>query len=272
MNDLIDLLSKQQLVWKGRFRKGQINDCSNPDSVFTPSGYQELDQKIGGLPKVGVLNINSMLGIGELRLLLPVLIPEQESSGYNAQGDRRVGRQEGQGASKLCVFINPPGRVCAEFLYHQGFDLKHVLIVQARDKNDALWAAESCAKSGACSSVLLWNNYFETHQIKRLQIASEEGECLQVLLRSPNHLALSLPVSLSLKLMPHNQGLMVDVIKRKGGWPVSSFTLDMYQHWPALSDQTLSDRILSDQTLLDRDADKRTSNVLLFPALQKHSS
>jgi len=203
MSDLIDLLERKRLIWQGRY--------SQPAPEVVSSGYPLLDEKLaGGLPKTGVVSIQSSIGIGELRILMNILLSK----------------------SRLVVFINPPGFLCAEFLYHQGIDLNNVLVIYPRRKNEALWAAEQCLKSGACSAVLLWQHAFEIHQVKRLKIACDEGDCLQFLMRGCARTEASLPVSLSMHLAPHSQGLDVSITKRKGGWPIPAFTLDVSTYWP----------------------------------------
>ncbi|MFA0123867.1 recombinase RecA, partial [Vibrio sp. 10N.261.48.A2] len=64
----------------------------------------------------------------------------------------------------------------------------------------------------------------------------------------------SLPVSLSMKLSSHTQGLKVEVTKRKGSWSYGSFILDMTHNWPLLTEKVIHednlDRALSGNTVL----------------------
>lgn len=228
MSDLIDLLQRKQLIWHGR-------ECQTASEKVS-SGYKLFDEKLaGGFPKKGVISIEAPVGIGELRFL----------------SSRILLGMEGAKDSRLLVLINPPGLICAEFFHHQGFDLSNILVIYPRQKNEALWAAEQCLKSGACRAVLLWQNAFEIHQIKRLHMASEEGNCLQFLMRSMSKKTSSLPVSLSMQLAPHAQGLEVFINKRKGGWELPRFTLDMSSYWPVFS--------------LGNDFD-HVSNIIPFPS------
>lgn len=127
----------------------------------------------------------------------------------------------------MVVFIQPPGKPCAEQLLSEDLNLDNILIVSPKHTNDALWAAEKCLKSGACSHVLLWQKNLSIHHIRRLQIASEQGECLQFIFKGNASNTLSLPVSLSMTLQPHITGLEVEITKRKGGWPQGRFLLGM---------------------------------------------
>ncbi|MBB1462050.1 MULTISPECIES: translesion DNA synthesis-associated protein ImuA [Vibrio] len=227
MHELIKNLQDRQLIWTGLQPTAQ--------GSTTSTGYPQLDKQLdGGFPTHGVIEVESQQGIGELRLLTP----------YLAQ----------QNSQKLAIFINPPGKICAEFFSSQGIELENILVIQPQRDLDALWAAEQCLKSGACHSVLLWGADLEIHQTKRLQAASETGKCLQFHFKATSHNQLSLPVSLSMKLSSHAQGLKVEVTKRKGSWSYGSFILDMSQNWPLLTEKiTLQDSshsALSNNTVL----------------------
>lgn len=206
MNEFLDQLHRKHLVWHGSEKKAAADTL--------PSGYPELDTHLnGGFPQRGVIDIQSPQGIGELRLLLPSL----------------------QEQKRLTVFINPPAHVCAEHLYHLGFDLRSVLLIFVKGDKEGLWASEQCLKSGACSAVILWQEEVEVAQVKRLQLGSETGNAMQFLLRSSKKDHISLPVSLGVHLTPAINGLEVAIKKRKGGWPLPPFKLDMCKRWPALT-------------------------------------
>ena len=220
MNNLIELLQHQELVWQGTTKvPGQEENLS--------TGFGELDQQLdGGFLKTGVTEIQSSSGIGELRLLLPVL-------------------QQAVEEQRLVVFISPEGMVMPEALGAFGFDLDKILIVYPKEQKDALWAAEQCLKSGACHSVVMWTKQaLEIHQVKRLQVASDTGNCRQFVIRESKTESLSLPFTLSLSLQPHPQGLTAKINKRKRGWPSGSFVINMAKRWPALSVQDAPDNLL----------------------------
>ncbi len=207
MHELIKLLQRKQLLWHAHETVLERN--------FISTNFDQLDAKLqGGLPQVGVVEINSLLGIGELRLLMPYLKNQIEG---------------------LTVFINPPGIINAEHVYEQGITLNNIIVIYTATEQEALWAAEQCLKSSACSTVLHWYQTIEVHHVKRFQVAAEMGDCLHVLLRTPQKYALSLPVSLSMTLASDNHGIEITVAKRKGGWPLPPFTLDMRTLWPTLT-------------------------------------
>jgi len=82
---------------------------------------------------------------------------------------------------------------------------------------------------------MLWQNHLEIHQVQRLQLACDKGECRQFIFRAQSHQNLSLPVNLSLQLQPEERGIGITVTKRKGAWPSTKFSLDMSSYWPSLA-------------------------------------
>ncbi len=217
MHNIIEQLEHKRLIWRGNEQKNQQN--------ILPTGYSELDEKLdGGLPKNGVIEIQTELGIGELRLLKSFMLQHCEE--------------------RLIAFIQAPGSLSAEFLVSQGFDLTKIIIITPKNHKDALWAAEQCLKSGSCGCVLLWQQSLQVHQAKRLQVACDTGNSVQFIFKSKQENVLSLPVSLSLALSPHPDGLKAKIIKRKGGWAQGFFHINMSTNWPGLTLQQPSSTVL----------------------------
>ncbi|RTZ16473.1 translesion DNA synthesis-associated protein ImuA [Vibrio aquaticus] len=213
MYELIENLKQKQWLWSGA-QVASHDDCY-------PTGYELLDQKLdGGFPKHGVIELQTQYGIGELRLLMPHLTMSHQN--------------------RLIVFIQPPGYLCAEQLCNEGLDHNNVLLLYPNTAKEALWAAEQCLRSGACSNVLLWHSDLEVHQARRLQVASEHGNAVHFIFKHQTPNLFSLPVNLSMTLEPHPFGLEVSITKRKGGWPQGSFVIDMRAHWPNLTVQPAS--------------------------------
>ncbi|MDF2154235.1 translesion DNA synthesis-associated protein ImuA [Vibrio sp. CAU 1672] len=209
MQDIIQHLKSQQLVWQANLTK------ADPHQSLNSSGFPELDTLLGGgFPPHGVVEMESIGSIGELRLLGPYL-KTSLSTGVTA-------------------FIQPPALINSLFLHSIGLDLNQVWVITPDHQRDTLWAAEQCLKSGVCSNVLLWQDELEIHQVKRLQVASEQGSCPLFILKSPQVNRLPLPVSLSLKLQGHQQGISVEVLKRKGGWNKGKVEINFHHHYPQL--------------------------------------
>lgn len=199
-------LENCSLVW----RAGQ--NCQ-PKPVCT-SAYPELDRVLnGGFPKQGVIEIRTLLGVGELRLISPYLQQKQ------SQG--------------LIVFIGAPANLSSESLLLQGLNLTNILILSA-NSDEALWCAEQCLTSGCCASMVLWHNNFEIHQIRRLNLACEQAETSLFVFRDLYASNLGFSTELSLTLTPHQQGLSAKVEKQKGGRPSGEFIIDMHKYFPDL--------------------------------------
>jgi hypothetical protein len=209
MQDIIQHLKSQHLVWQANLTKVDSHQFLNS------SGFPELDTLLGGgFPPHGVVEMESVGSIGELRLLAPYL-KSSLTRGVTA-------------------FIQPPALMSSLFLHSIGLDINQVWIVTPEHKSDALWATEQCLKSGVCTNVLLWQEELEIHQVKRLQVASEQGACPLFMLKPNMTNRLSLPVSLSLKLQGHEQGVSVEVLKRKGGWSKGQVDINFQHHYPQL--------------------------------------
>ncbi len=199
MKSLLHDLQKKQLVWTAAKLDQQ------QERVAT--GYQKLDEALnGGFPQSGLVHIASILGCGEMRLVVPALL--------NMHEDKR-----------LCAFIAPPHLLNAEFLLSEGIDLERVLIIQANSSQEALWSAEQCAKSGACSAVFVWQNTLQQNQAKKLELAALKGQCLNFFFTSGQHQIENLPVSLSLSMKRDKQMVQVKINKQKVGWPLPPFTV-----------------------------------------------
>lgn len=219
MNSILEDLKNKKLVW-------QANHISQMASAAS-TGFSELDAQLqGGFPQCGVMDIDSPIGIGELRLLLPDLLARQQS------GDR------------LLIFIAPPMQVNSEMLAEVGFELQRVLVLQVESSKQALWCAEQCLASGCCYGVVLWQQDIAVNQVKRLQLAADKGDALLTMLRQQKTLHLALPVSLALRLRALPQGLHIEVTKRKGAWPSGAFAVNMGNSWPELSSLPVADNIV----------------------------
>ncbi|XOV80080.1 MAG: translesion DNA synthesis-associated protein ImuA [Aestuariibacter sp.] len=214
MNNILDYLKNKHLVWQG-------HPTDTKQSVGS-SGYAELDELLcGGFPQQGVIDIHSQLGIGEFRLLQPLL------------------RARHQQQQNYLALIAPPFKLNAEMLAEAGLSLSRVLIIQSQSAQESLWAAEQCLKSGCCHSVLSWAKDLEVHQIKRLQLAAKQSQSLHFLFRPVALSRISLPVTLAMHLEPAPSGIEVTITKQIGGWQQQPRIVNMRAQWPAF---TLADK------------------------------
>ena len=96
-------LEKERLIWRAR-------QMASPDHRCQSSFYPNLDAHLqGGWPQTGLVELAcGPMGIGELRLLLPLLAQAQ---------------------SRLQVWINPPAELNGQALAQHGIDLSQTLLI-----------------------------------------------------------------------------------------------------------------------------------------------
>lgn len=179
------------------------------------SGFAELDAELpgGGWP----LQVLTELllphpGVGELRLLAPVLAAVQ-------QGGRSL------------MWFDPPALPCGWTLTALGLDLRQLVIVRPRDglaaarrtrlplTADLLWALEQALASGHVGAVLAWlpAGGVPAQSLRRLQLAAQAHEGPAFLLREAAALARPSAAPLRVALAPAApDSLTLRIVKRRG--------------------------------------------------------
>ncbi|MDJ0654289.1 MAG: translesion DNA synthesis-associated protein ImuA [Xanthomonadales bacterium] len=192
--------------------------CEHPDlEPHLPRGWPvgELTEVLAPYP-----------GIGELSLLAPALTALTRRQQWVA-------------------LVAPPQTPHASGLRQLGFSLEQTLVVRTSDAGDALWATEQVMRSGACGAVLCWPGQLSDRQLRRLQLAAEQGRCSGVIFRHLKARHVRSPAALRLTLEPNleptpepdpepissgsetrsRRSLRATIIKRRGGRPGSAFTI-----------------------------------------------
>lgn len=186
----LDRLLDARRIWRGQAVASL--------KATQPTGHAMLDALLpaGGWPDSALSEILfAAPGIGELRLLWPTLA--------------RLTR-----AGERIVLVAPPHRPCPQAWLAAGVDLRHLVIVQAKDR-DALWSAEQCLRSGSCAAVLCWPRQADDRALRRLQIAAETGQTLAFAYRPLREAENPSPAALRLTL--EAQPVQLRVIKCRGG-------------------------------------------------------
>lgn len=184
---MLSQLKEKQLVW--------LANEKLIDRKLIETGYEEFDAHYQGLPAHGLIEIQTMHGWGEIRLLIGYLKHKQE------QG--------------LISIIRPPGILNSEFLLQHGIKLDQILLINPKSGTDALWAAEQCLKSGLCSSVLLWKNRLSIKEAKRINLACEQGHASLFLIRCVQTSLVS-GSKIAIQLQPESNGVRIKIKRRKG--------------------------------------------------------
>jgi hypothetical protein len=180
-------------------RGSQSDDQARPIAVAT--GFAALDALLpgGGWP-VGAITelMPEAQGIGELSLLLPAL----------AQLSR---------ANRYIVWIAPPCLPYPPALEQHGLMLERLLLVQTRDAQAVLWAAEQALRCPAIGAVLAWPAALDDRRVRRLQLAAETGGGCGLLYRPAAAAQQPSPAALRLRLRAHDAGLHIEIQKSRGG-------------------------------------------------------
>ncbi len=204
MNKLEDLLQArpQNDIWWGK----QVHRRARP-AVAT--GNPRLDGLLagGGWP-VGALSelLTTATGSGAMSLLAPALAT--------------LSRQQ----RRWIALIAPPFQPCAAAFVELDIDLKRLLIVHPRDREQHAWALEQALRAGACGAVLAWpDDKLDNTRLRRLQLAAREGKSCGFLIRPRSCMTQSSPAAVRIALRASPRGVHIEVIKRQGGWPVEGF-------------------------------------------------
>lgn len=178
------------------------------------SGFAALDAELpgAGWPS-GMLTelIAREAGVGELRLLVPVL--------------RRLTRQR-----RVVVLLAPPLIPYAPALASFGIDLDYLIVIQAPNAADRLWAVEQTLKSAGFGALLAWLPQRRTRpeHLRRLQLAAQGATGPVFLLRELDAQFDTSPAPLRLLLLPRPaERLSVQVLKRRGPVMAMPIVLDL---------------------------------------------
>lgn len=185
----LDRLLDERRVWKGQ--------ALLPSAGAQPTGHAALDSVLpgGGWPADALSEILLPApGSGELRLLWPSLA--------------RLSR-----AGERLVLVAPPYLPYAPAWQAAGIDLERLEIIRA-DREESLWAAEQCLRSGSCGAVLCWPGQTNDRALRRLQVAAETGQTLGFAYRPASAAHNSSPAALRLQLEGAGQ---LRVLKCRGG-------------------------------------------------------
>jgi cell division inhibitor SulA/protein ImuA len=239
MKAALEELARFPGVWRG----GALE--SAPREVV-PTGHAALDRELpgGGWP-IGVLSevLHDEAGIGEVGFLA---------------GTLAAGSQGG----KLVAWIAPPHLPYAPALAQAGIALEHCLVLRPVHREDALWAAEQCLRSGACASLLLWlpkagdsrSRAGEYAWLRRLQLAAQAGRSMAVIFRSRAGAALSTPAHLRVSLSHEEGHLALRIPKRRGPPLLEALRLEAgwRSHMPQPSSSPLAEPVPAAASCLPR--------------------
>ena len=190
------------------------SDAGESNTRTAPTRFTALDRLLPGegWPQRTLIELLAPCGVGEMRLLMPVLAPLMH-------------------ARQPVVWVEPPHIPYPRALSAHGVMLEQLLLVRARDRAQRLWAIEQALKSGAAAAVVAWLPEDQSHltsfqALRRLQLAAQamkRDPGLVFLMRSPMARTAASPAPLRIELSACERGVALDIFKRRGV-PVHSKT------------------------------------------------
>ena len=187
----------------------RANQWEHYQQATVSSGFKALDQVLpgGGFPQGALTELlTNADGNSSLQLMIPALAQ------LSHQG-------------RWIAMVAPPHIPYAPTLSRYGIDISKVLLVHP-DKDDMLWAMEQALRAGTCGAVLCWPGSINERQLRRLQLAAEEGNCIGVLFYKQAPQVQSSPAALRMEVSTNEWGMEVNIHKRRGAWPTGPIHLD----------------------------------------------
>lgn len=184
-------------AWGARVYRGAV---PAPIAVM-PTGFPALDQRLegGGWPAGMLTELRVRpVGIGEMRLLLPVLAALS-----------REGR---------LIWVAPPYGPYAPALAAHDIVLDHLVVVRPRTHKEALWVVSQGLLSPAVGAVVSWFTDIREQEFRALQRHAAQGGRWSFCFL-PQDLAPK-PSRLRLILEPAPEGVRI-TLARKAGRPVA---------------------------------------------------
>lgn len=114
------------------------------------------------------------------------------------------------------VMVEPPRAPCVQGLAYAGIPAEQLLLLRAKRSNDQLWSAEQILKASTCGAVLLWQTHARPDALRRLLLAARSSTSLFFVLRPIHAAADASPAELRIAVRPAEEGVSVDIVKRKG--------------------------------------------------------
>jgi hypothetical protein len=159
------LLRQYPGLWRGKGLEGAA--CA-----AVSSGFEDLDALLpgGGWPLGTTVELRiAGEGIGELRLLMPVM--------------RRLAS-----SGRHIAWVAPPYVPYAPALAATGLDPSTLTVVRPQAPRDILWSMEKLLQSPQCGVVLGWPQQVTVGSNRRLQLAAEAGNSIGFSIRrNPCH-------------------------------------------------------------------------------------
>lgn len=179
-------------VWRG-------NQMASAVHQTLTTGYASLDAELPGNGWPNSTLIEMLLqqhGIGEIRLLRPVLAPLAKT--------------------KRIALLSPPFEPQIAAWSAANIDPDNLLLLESTRTADTLWASEQILLNGSCGAAILWQHDVKSDALRRLQLATQASETMFWLMRPASAQDNASPAPLRLVLSSALDGVNVHIAKRRG--------------------------------------------------------
>lgn len=201
-------------IWRADQLGGAVAHCE-------PSQFAALDRE---LPGAGwpISNLIELLqqrhGVGEMRLLLPVLARLSQDA-------------------RTIMMVAPPDIPYPPALVKHGIVLERLIVVHVQHRADRLWTIEQALKSASIGALVAWSpeehHVLQADHLRRLQSAAQASRTLTFIFRPPNAQTNSSPAPLRIALAPAAPDqLALSIFKRRGPPPAAPIVIDLHAATP----------------------------------------
>lgn len=196
--DVRQLLQEHPELWKA-------NQLGQQRHASVHTGFPELDRELPGQGWPGSTLIELLLnkpGVGELRFLMPVM-------------------QKLAWEGRKIILLCPPHQPFAPAFEQHGLPLSALMVIQAHQPADKLWAVEQVMQSDGFGMSIAWlpedRIPARTDQIRRLHLAASRSQGLSFVVRGSRAQHSASPAPLRLFLSAAGpQHLRLELLKRRG--------------------------------------------------------
>lgn len=180
------------------------------------SQFAALDRELpgAGWPLSNLIELLPLRhGIGEIRLILPVLV--------------RLSQE-----ARSIMMVAPPAIPYPPALVKHGVMLERLIVVQGGQRADRLWTIEQVLKSASLGAMVAWSpeehHVLQADHLRRLQLAAQASRTLTFVFRPATAQAASSPAPLRIALAPAAPDrLALNIFKRRGPPPVAPIVIDL---------------------------------------------
>ncbi|WP_213769258.1 translesion DNA synthesis-associated protein ImuA [Caballeronia sp. dw_19] len=161
------------------------------------TGYETLSAELpgGGWPVSTLIELLvPRTGIGEMRVLRPALAS----------------------LTRPIALVKPPQVPQSAGFAYQGVGVEKLIWLKPQSTADALWSVEQILRAGSFGAVIFWQQHIRSESLRRLMLAAQSAETLFFLQRPVADAMNSSPATLRLAVRPAENGVSVEIVKRKG--------------------------------------------------------